>query len=329
MSGVEGRLFAPLGIAYIVSILSSLLVSLTVTPVLSYYLLPKSKATHREGDGWLVAVLKWMAGYLVRFSMMFATPLLIATWLLVALAGWTLTQLGADFLPQFDEGSVQVNLTLPAGSSLQASNDAAAIVENKLSPLLKTPQNPHGEILHFVRRTGRAELDEHAQPVNMSEYIISMNPDVDQSRQETIQRLLDDLKKELPGVQVEIDQPLAHLISHMLSGVYAHVAIKIYGDDLNVLQRLAQDVKSKIGTVPGITEPVIESQVFVDELHIVLRPDDLATYGVSREYVSEFIQTALQGDVISQVLEGSRRFDPRPAHRSAIRSGTDQAGRRC
>ncbi len=309
MSGVEGRLFAPLGIAYIVSILSSLLVSLTVTPVLSYYLLPKSKATHRKGDGWLVAVLKWMARYLVRFSMTFATPLLIATWLLVALAGWTLTQVGADFLPQFDEGSVQVNLTLPAGSSLQASNDAAAIVENKLSPLLKTPQNPEGEVLHFVRRTGRAELDEHAQPVNMSEYIISMNPDVDQSRQETIQSLLDDLKKELPGVQVEIDQPLAHLISHMLSGVYAHVAIKIYGDDLNVLQRLAQDVKSKISTVPGITEPVIESQVFVDELHIVLRPDDLAIYGVSREYVSDFVQTALQGDVVSQVLEGSRRFD--------------------
>ncbi len=309
MSGVEGRLFVPLGIAYIVSILSSLLVSLTVTPVLSYYLLPKSKATERESDGWLVASLKWMAGYLVRFSMNAATPLLLATWILVAVAGWTLTQIGSDFLPQFDEGSVQVNLTLPAGSSLQASNDAAAIVENKLSPLLMTRQNPDGQILHFVRRTGRAELDEHAQPVNMSEYIISMNPDINQSRQETIQSLLDDLKQELPGVQVEIDQPLAHLISHMLSGVYAHVAIKIYGDDLNVLQRVAQDVKAKISSVPGITEPVIESQVFVDELHIVLRPVDLATYGVSRQYVSEFIQTALQGDVVSQVLDGSRRFD--------------------
>lgn len=309
MSGVEGRLFTPLGIAYIVSILSSLLVSLTVTPVLSYYLLPQSKATGRHGDGPLLRVLKWLSSFLIRFSLRFARPLLLVTWLLVGLSGYVLTQLGADFLPHFDEGSVQVNLTLPAGSSLQASNDAAAIIDAKLAPMLKTPSNPDGEILHSVRRTGRAELDEHAQPVNMSEYILSMNPVVEQSREETIKGLLADLKKELPGVDIEVDQPLAHLISHMLSGVYAHVAIKIYGDDLNVLGRLAEQVKREISDIPGITTPVIESQVFVDELHIVLRPDDLATYGLSREYVAEFVQTALQGDVVSKVLEGSRRFD--------------------
>lgn len=309
MSGVEGRLFTPLGIAYIVSILSSLLVSLTVTPVLSYYLLPRSKATHRQDDGWLLQGLKWMAAYLIRFSLKFARPLLVMTWLLVGVSAWILTQLGTDFLPQFDEGSVQVNVTLPAGSSLQASNEVGAIIDGKLSPMLRTSANPDGEILHFVRRTGRAELDEHAQPVNMSEYILSMNPDLAQSRDEIVQQLLADLKEELPGVDVEVDQPLAHLISHMLSGVYAHVAIKIYGDDLNVLQRLARQVKGEISDVPGITEPVIESQVFVDELHIVLRPEALATYGLSREHVARFIQTALQGEVVSQVLDGSRRFD--------------------
>ena len=309
MSGVEGRLFTPLGIAYIVSILSSLLVSLTVTPVLSYYLLPQSQATHRHGDGPLLRALKWMASFLIRFSLRFAGPLLLVTWLLVGVSGFVLTQLGTDFLPQFDEGSVQVNLTLPAGSSLEASNEAAAIIDAKLAPMLRTPNNPNGEILHAVRRTGRAELDEHAQPVNMSEYILSMSPELEQSRDEMIQGLLDELKEELPGVDIEVDQPLAHLISHMLSGVYAHVAIKIYGDDLNVLQRLAQQVKGEISDVPGITTPIIESQVFVDELHIVLRPDDLATYGLSREYVAEFVQTALQGEVVSQVLEGSRRFD--------------------
>ncbi len=309
MSGVEGRLFTPLGIAYIVSILSSLLVSLTVTPVLSFYLLPQSKATHRHGDGPLLRVFKWMSSFLIRFSLRFAVPLLVLTWVLVGVSGYVLTQLGADFLPQFDEGSVQVNLTLPAGSSLEASNDSAAIIDATLAPMLRTPGNPDGEILHAVRRTGRAELDEHAQPVNMSEYILSMNPESEQVRDETIQGLLAELKEELPGVDIEIDQPLAHLISHMLSGVYAHVAIKIYGDDLNELQRLARQVKGEISDVPGITTPVIESQVFVDELHIVLRPDDLATYGLNREYVAEFVQTALQGDVVSQVLEGSRRFD--------------------
>lgn len=309
MSGVEGRLFTPLGIAYIVSILASLLVSLTVTPVLSYYLLTQSNVTHRHSDGPLLRVLKWLASFLIRFSLRFASPVLVVTWLLVGVSGYVLTQLGADFLPQFDEGSVQVNLTLPAGSSLQASNDAATIIDAKLAPMLKTRNNPDGEILHAVRRTGRAELDEHAQPVNMSEYILSMNAEVEQSRDATIQGLLADLKEELPGVDIEVDQPLAHLISHMLSGVYAHVAIKIYGDDLNVLQRLARQVKGEISDVPGMSTPVIESQVFVDELHIVLRPDDLATYGLSREDVAEFVQTALQGDVVSQVLEGSRRFD--------------------
>ncbi len=309
MSGVEGRLFAPLGIAYIVSILASLLVSLTVTPVLSFYLLPNSKATHRHQDGLLLRVLKWFAGYLVQFSMRFAGSLLVLTWIFVGVSVFVLSQLGADFLPQFDEGSVQVNLTLPAGSSLEASSDAARIIDAKLAPLLRSAANPDGEIMHFVRRTGRAELDEHAQPVNMSEYILSMNPASEQSREETIEKLLSELKQELPGVDIEIDQPLAHLISHMLSGVYAHVAIKIYGDDLATLQRLAQQVKGELADIPGITTPVIESQEFVDELHIILRPEELAWYGVSRAFVAEYIQTALRGNTVSQVLEGSRRFD--------------------
>ncbi|QDT37696.1 efflux RND transporter permease subunit [Stratiformator vulcanicus] len=309
MSGVEGRLFAPLGFAYIVSILASLLVSLTVTPVLSYYLLPQSRATHEHGDGPLLRLLKWLAKFLVKFSLRFAGSLLVMTWVLVGGSIWLLSSLGADFLPKFDEGSVQVNLTLPAGSSLEASNDAAAIVDAKLEPLMKTASNPEGDILHFVRRTGRAELDEHAQPVNMTEYILSMNSETEQSRGEIIEQLTEELKQELPGVDVEIDQPLAHLISHMLSGVYAHVAIKIYGDDLATLQRLARQVKGEIEDIPGLTEPVIESQVFVDELHIVLRPDALARYGVSREYIAAYVQTALRGDVVSEVLEGMRRFD--------------------
>jgi len=309
MSGVEGRLFAPLGIAYIVSILSSLLVSLTVTPVLSYYLLPQSPATHRHGEGLLLNLMKSMAGGLVRFSLRFVHPLLLITWLMVGLSAYILTQIGADFLPRFDEGSVQVNLSLPAGSSLQASQEAAAVIDARLAPMLKSAENPQGAILHTVRRTGRAELDEHASPVNMTEYILSMNPEVQQSREETIQQLLDDLKQDLPGVDLEVEQPLAHLISHMLSGVYAQVAIKIYGDDLNVLQNLARQVKAEIEDIPGVTSPVIESQVFVDELQIALRPDDLAAYGLNRQDVAEFVQTALQGDVVSQVLDGARRFD--------------------
>jgi CzcA family heavy metal efflux pump len=309
LSGVEGRLFTPLGIAYIVSILASLLVSLTVTPVLSYYLLPQSKATHRHGDGLLLRSLKWGASYLIRFSMRHAALLLVATWVLVAFSVWQLTRLGADFLPKFDEGSVQINVALPGGSSLKASNEVSNVIDRKLATMQKTPQNPDGPILHFARRTGRAELDEHAQPVNVGEYILTMNPDAGTRRDEFLKTVLADLRAEVPGVEIEAEQPLSHLISHMLSGVNAQVAVKVFGDDLDKVRQIAGEVRSALEVVPGVTPPIIDPQERVDELHVVLRPDDLALYGVSREFVADFVQTALKGEAVSKVLEGQRRFD--------------------
>lgn len=309
LSGVEGRLFAPLGVAYIVSILASLLVSLTVTPVLSYYLLPQSKATHREVDGLLLRVLKRASRYLIRFSMAWPRMLLLVTWIGVGLAAWQFANLGRNFLPQFDEGSVQVNVTLPPGSSLDASNATSAIIDEKLRAMQKSEQHPHGEILNFVRRTGRAEMDEHAAPVNTGEYILSMNPESNRHREETIGGLLKELSEEVPGVDIEVEQPLAHLISHMVSGVYAQIAIKIHGDDLDTLQQLAERVRAAIQEVPGLTPPVVEPIRQAEELHIRLRSDDLAFHGVTRAYVAQILQTALQGEVVSQVLEGQRRFD--------------------
>ncbi|MGI9177558.1 MAG: efflux RND transporter permease subunit [Pirellulales bacterium] len=309
LSGVEGRLFAPLGVAYIVSILASLLVSLTVTPVLSYYLLPQSPATHHDKDGLLLRTLKSLATPLIRFSMAVPGLLLVATWLGVALAGWELSRLGRDFLPPFDEGSVQVNVTLPPGSSLDASNQVSALIDAKLRTLQKTDDRPSGEIIHFVRRTGRAEMDEHATPVNAGEYILSINPACGRHRDEIIKELLTELGSEVPGVSIEVEQPLAHLISHMVSGVFAQIAIKVHGDDLDVLIQAADRIKSAIQSVPGLTPPVIEPIQQAEELHIRLRPDDLAFHGVTREHVARILQTALQGEVVSQVLEGQRRFD--------------------
>lgn len=309
LSGVEGRLFTPLGVAYIVSILASLLVSLTVTPVLSYYLLPQSKATHREGDGPLLRVFKWAAAYLIRFSMAFPGTLLVVTWVMVAFAAWELANLGRNFLPQFDEGSILVNVTLPPGSSLNASNQVSRLIDDKFRQRQRSTENPDGEILFFVRRTGRAEMDEHAAPVNAGEYILSMNPAMHQSREEIIQQLLRELREEVPGVDIEVEQPLAHLISHMVSGVYAQIAIKVVGDDLDTLLAKAENVKAAIRDVPGVTPPVIEPVQQTAELHIRLRPDELARYGLTRAYVGQILQTALQGEVTSQVLEGQRRFD--------------------
>jgi CzcA family heavy metal efflux pump len=309
LSGVEGRLFTPLGFAYIVSILSSFVVSLTVTPVLSYYLLPLSKATHLEHDGPVLRALKWMVSPLIRLSMRIPSLLLAATWIIVAIAGWQLAHLGRNFLPAFDEGSVQVNVTLPPGSSLQASNQVSTSIDGVFKSMQKNEAHPDGAILNFVRRTGRAQMDEHASPVNFGEYILSMNPDADHNRDAMIAELRERISKEVPGVDIEVEQPLAHLISHMVSGVYAQIAIKIHGDDLDTLLTLADQVKSSIVDVPGLTPPIVEPVQMTPELHIQLRGDDLAMHGITRQYVATVLQTALQGQVVSEVLEGQRRFD--------------------
>ncbi len=327
LSGVEGRLFAPLAVAYITSILASLLVSLTVTPVLSYYLLPQSRAAHREGDGPLLRTLKGAATPLIRLSMAQPGFLLLATWVMVGFAAWQLTQLGRDFLPPFDEGSILVNVTLPPGSSLDASNQVSELIDAKFRQRQLSASNPDGEILHFVRRTGRAELDEHAAPVNAGEYILSINPAAQHGRDEMIQGLLASLREEVPGVDIEVEQPLAHLISHMVSGVYAQIAIKVVGDDLDALLGAAERIKTVVANVPGLTPPVIEPVQQTEELHIELRSDDLAKYGVTRGYVARVMQTALQGNVVSQVLESQRRFDLLVRLEDAVRTDYTSLGR--
>ncbi|MEC8571881.1 MAG: efflux RND transporter permease subunit [Planctomycetota bacterium] len=309
LSGVEGRLFAPMGLAYIVSILASLLVSLTVTPVLSYCLLSQSKASGTPRDSWLLRGLKWCVRPFIRLSLAQPLPLLVLTWIVVAFSGWQMSKLGRNFLPDFDEGSVQINLTLPVGSSLEASNEASSMIDRRLREMRKTAENPEGKVLHFVRRTGRAEMDEHAAPVNAGEYIVSMNPAAEYDREGVIKQLLKELREEVPGVDIEVEQPLAHLISHMVSGVYAQIAIKVYGDDLETLQQLAERIRTAIQNINGITPPITEPIRQTEELHIRLRSEELAYYGVTRAYVAKILQTALQGEIVSEVLEGQRRFD--------------------
>ncbi|MCU0703347.1 MAG: efflux RND transporter permease subunit [Fimbriiglobus sp.] len=309
LSGIEGRLFAPLGVAYIVSILASLLVSLTVTPVLSYYLLAHSKAVHREKDGVLLRGLKWMAGHLVRLSTNWAGILLLLTWVVVGYCGWRLTTLGADFLPAFDEGTVQVNVSLPAGSSVEASNRVSEVTDRVLARFRMTDTNPEGEVLAFGRRTGRSEMDEHADPPNENEFFVTVNPHCGKTREQVLELIQSAVKEEVAGVDVEVEQPLAHLISHLISGSTAQIAIKIYGDDLDTLGQVANRIKAVAGKVNGVSSLIVEPIRKVDEIHIKLRPDDLSYHGLDRETVNRFIQTALHGERVSQVVEGQRRFD--------------------
>lgn len=300
LSGMEGRLFAPLGVAYIVSIVASLFVSLTVTPVLSYYLLGRAELSHVEKDGLLLRVLKRIAERVIRVSLRLSWPILLIAAVAVGVAGWGVLHLESDFLPPFNEGAVQVNVLLPPGSSLATNNAVSAKVEERLREI--------DDIVAFVRKTGRAELDEHAEGVNVTEIIATIDPHTDRSREEVIEEISEALG-DIPGIVTAVEQPLAHLISHMLSGVKAQVAIKLYGDDLDVLRREAQKMQAAISGVEGVRDLQVEQQVIIPQLRIEADGYKLEQFGLRRLDVNEFVETAMQGEVVSQVLDGQRTFD--------------------
>lgn len=300
LGGMEGRLFTPLGVAYIVSIIASLLVSLTVTPVLSYWLLPQAKFMDHEKDGFLLRFLKWIAGFAIRISVRYPVPILGSVLIAVVVSVVVVTQLGRDFLPPFNEGSVQVNALLPPGTSLATSNRIAGMVDERIGKIKG--------VVAFGRRTGRAELDEHAEGVNVSEIIVSFDPKSGRSREEVLEELREELTQ-IPGVVIAAEQPLAHLISHMLSGVKAQVGIKLYGDDLTILRNKANEMKAAIQAVPGVKDLMVEQQIEIPQLQIKLDRDRLARHGLVSNYVNEFIETAMNGKVVSEIVLGERKFD--------------------
>ena len=300
LTGMEGRLFAPLGIAYIVSIAASLLVSLTVTPVLSYLLLGRSKTTEHAADGFVLRFLKAVASQIIRFSLRFPRLNLTVVVIGVLISALFVVNLERDFLPPFNEGSIQLNVVLPPGTSLTVSNSIAAKCERRL---MQVP-----DVVRVGRRTGRAELDEHAEGVNTSELIIDLNPSSHRTREEQINEIREAMA-DIPGVVSAVEQPISHLISHMLSGVKAQIGIKIYGDDLDLLRRKAQEMEQAVKSVPGVADLMLEPQVLIPQLRIELRRDKLALNGLTARDVNQVIETALNGVVVSEVLDGQRTFD--------------------
>lgn len=300
LGGMEGRLFVPLAVAYIVSIIASLAVSLTVTPVLSYWLLPNAKFMEHEQDSLVLRWLKWLVGYAIRFSVRHPMPILTGVSLAVVVSLAVGTQLGRDFLPPFNEGSVLVNVLVPPGTSLEDSSRLAAMADDRIG---KIPG-----VVAFGRRTGRAELDEHAEGVNVSEIIVSFDPHAGRSREEILHDIRTDLA-EIPGIVVSAEQPLSHLISHMLSGVKAQVGIKLYGDDLPTLRRTANEMKAAMESVPGVTDLMVEQQVEIPQLQIALNKNELARYGLTSRDVNDFIETAMNGRTVSEIVQGERKFD--------------------
>ncbi|MEB3188589.1 MAG: efflux RND transporter permease subunit [bacterium] len=299
LGGIEGRMFLPLGIAYIVSIGASLLVSITVTPVLASYLLPRSRATVHGSDGWLVRKLKQGNAAILARTLDRPYPLLVVAGVAIIVAAAIVPFFGREFLPPFNEGTAVVNVTALPGTSLSESNRIGTIAERLL---LGVP-----EVRRVGRRTGRAELDEHAEGVHYGEIDVDLAPSL-RSRGE----VLDDLReqvRQIPGVSVGVGQPIAHRLDHLLSGIRAQIAIKVFGPDLEALRGVAAEVEEAIADVPGLVDLQIEKQVLVPQVRIEVDRTAAARYGLAPGSLSERLETALGGRVVSQVLEGATSFD--------------------
>lgn len=298
MGGIEGRLFAPLGVAYIVSILASLGVSLTVTPVLCAYLLPQARFLE-HGDSAVVRALKHRARRLYEVSLAHPGVVMAGAAVLVLAAAATVPFLGRSFLPQFNEGTATVNVLAPPGTSLEESNRLGLLAERLIASV--------PEVHTVGRRTGRAEQDEHAEGVHYSELDVDFK-EGGRPRGE----VLGDMRArlvQLPGVSVSVGQPISHRLDHLLSGIRAQVAVKIFGQDLDALRAKAEEVRQVMAEVPGIVDLQVEQQTLIPQLQVRLKREEAARLGVQPGAMAEQLEKAFNGVVVGQVLEGQRTFD--------------------
>jgi heavy-metal exporter, HME family len=296
LTGIEGRLFAPLGIAYIVSILASLVVSITVTPVLAYYLL--SGVTTHGHDGLIVRVLKWINAAALRVAFSAGWLLILAVIGAVGLAGHAVTQLPRAFLPPFNEGTLTISALYTPGISLAESNRLGLLAEQLIREV--------PEVISVGRRTGRAELDEHAEGVHSSEI------DVDLRHSERPKaEILADMRSRLAAlpVSINIGQPISHRLDHLLSGVRAEIALKVYGEDIDTLRTLAETFRERLAGIPGLVDLQVEKQVRIPQLRVAIDFERIALYGITASAVTEALEGLSNGRVVSQILDGNKRFD--------------------
>ncbi len=297
LSGIEGRLFAPLGIAYIVSILASLLVSITVTPVLASYLLGHAKQLDHH-DGAFVRVLKRGNERLLDWAFPHANAVIGATAAAVLVAGVMAAALPRAFLPSFNEGTLTISMSFNPGISLEESHRIGLIAEKLLTEV--------PEVKTAGRRTGRAELDEHAEGVHSSEI------DVDLEKSDrTREQILADVRAKLAVLPatINVGQPISHRLDHLLSGVRAEIALKIYGDDLDTLRSLAETLRAKLSGIGGLVDLQTEKQVLIPQLEIRVDPDRAALFGVTPASVTEALESLSNGRTVSTVIDGAKRFD--------------------
>ena len=296
LSGIEGRLFAPLGVAYIVSILASLVVSVTLTPVLASYLLARDGDQYR-GDTRLVRLLKRGNAALLKWAFGHRWLVVGSAGAVVVVAGFAAANLPRAFLPPFNEGSLALGLAYNPGISLAESHRLGLVAERLIREV--------PEVTSVGRRTGRAEMDEHAEGVHSSEIDVDLKPGRPK------EAILADLRERLgvlPAV-LNVGQPISHRLDHMLSGIRAEVAVKIYGDDLDTLRSLAEGLRDRLAKIPGMADLQVEKQVRIPQLRVDVDHERAALYGLTPAAVTDALATLSNGRTVSQIVEGNRRFD--------------------
>ncbi|WP_233078471.1 efflux RND transporter permease subunit [Rheinheimera soli] len=297
LPGIEGRLFSPLGLAYIVSILASMLVSVTVTPVLCYYLLPKMKQLEK-GDSSLIKALKQLQQRWLSWAFSRSRVLLLSAVLSAVLALASVFALPRAFLPAFNEGSLVLGVLLQPGTSLEEANRMGRLAE---SLLLTVP-----EVTQVGRRTGRAELDEHAEGVHSAEVDVDLQAS-ERSRDEVLAEIRQKLAV-LPA-QVAIGQPISHRLDHLLSGVRAQLAVKVFGDDLDALRATAEQLRQQLSTVPGLVDVSVEKQVLIPQLSVRLDQRKAAQHGLTPGQATALLASLTDGELVGQMVDGLKTFD--------------------
>jgi HME family heavy-metal exporter len=299
LPGIEGRLFTPLGIAYIVSILASMLVSMTVTPALCTFLLPGMKRLD-HGDSPLVLKLKAWDAKLLHWSFPRARGLMLAAALAVVLAAASVPFFPRAFLPAFNEGSLVLSLLFNPGTSLAEANRMGALAERLIGEV--------PEVTQVGRRTGRAELDEHAEGVHSTEIDVDLKRDGKPLDREAVMAKIRSQLAVLPA-QVAIGQPISHRLDHLLSGVRAQIAVKIYGDDTDTLRGLAEQMRVGLSGIPGLVDLTVEKQVLIPQVLVRIDPRRLAQTGMSPGEAVRVLQVLTDGAHAAQIVDGPRRYD--------------------
>ncbi len=300
LGGIEGRLFRPLGLAFVVSILASLVVALTVTPAMCRYLLRdrKDDQAREERDAFLVRWLKRGYEPALRLAVRLRWFVLGAAAVASVLALWLGSTFGTSFLPEFNEGTFTVALYAPPGTSLQASDRMASAIGQRLLEI--------EGVRSVTRRTGRAERDEHAEPVSNSEIDVTVKPGHDS---EEVRAKITEVLEQVPGITTNIGQPIEHRLSHILSGTPAAIAISVYGDDLAVLRQIAREIEAALEPLPGTRDVAANREVMIQSLRVDYRPAALAAYGLTPRSAAEQVRNAVYGVTVAEVNEGIRRYD--------------------